>query len=289
MTHHLSARISIRVAALAAALAAVIALAAFAAGLLNVEAQEVDDKPAVPAMISEPAHEEQPTKLTIEGAASRSVSHDGVVARFTISVLAPSVLEAADQGNQAVEAIRDAVDEHCTPGEPDNADHTAPPTCISPEGLRTTSIRIDEEFDWTERGRISKGFKYEYSLQIALRGTGFAGDIVDIVIRSGGDPVRFDSIRFTASRTAEMQRAALLDALDDAQATAESIVKHKGYEIVRIVEITPQGGFAATSSRDSFEQAEFAMADESFTDTPVFGGTDTITSRVQVIYEIRPQ
>lgn len=289
MTHTMSSRVSIRAVTLAAALAAIAIMLAFATGLLTVGAQEVEDNPAVPALISEPAQDEEPTMLTIEGTASRSVAHDGVLARFTVSVLDDSVLKAAEQGNQAVEAIRDAIDEHCTPGEPDNADHTAPPTCISPEGLNTTGINIREEFDWTDAGRVSTGFRYEYSLQIALRGTGFGGKIVDLVIRSGGDHVRFDSIRFTASRTAEAQRMALLDAIDDAQATAASITEHMGYEIVRVVEVTPQGGFAATSSRDSFEQAEFAMADDSYTETPVFGGTDSVTARVQVIYEIRPQ
>ena len=289
MTHTLSSRISIRAAALAAALAAVVALAAFAAGLFNVSAQEPDDDPAVPALISEPAAgSEQLTRLTIEGAASRSVTHDGVVAEFTISVLAPTVLEAAEQGNQAVDAISDAVNEQCTPGEPDGADHTAPPTCISPEGLQTTSINIREEFDWTDSGRVSTGFRYDNSLQIALRGTGFAGGIVDLVTRSGGDHVRFDSIRFTASRTAEQQRLALLDAIDDAQATAASITEHMGYEIVRIVEIQPPAaGFAPF--RGEVEFVEHAMADDSFTPTPVFGGSQTVSSTVQIVYEIQPQ
>ncbi len=288
MTHTMSSRVSIRAVTLAAALAAITIMLAFATGLLNVGAQEVEDNPAVPALISEPAQDEEPTRLTIEGAASRSVAHDGVLARFTVSVLDDSVLEAAEQGNQAVEAIRDAINEHCTPGEPDNADHTAPPTCISPEGLTTTGISIHEEFDWTDSGRVSTGFRYDYSLQIALRGTGFGGKIVDLVIHAGGEHVRFDRFSFTASRTAEEQRLALLDAIDDAQATAASITEHMGYEIVRIVEIQPPAA-GWTSYRGEVEFAEEAMADDSFTPTPVFGGSETVTSNVQIVYEIRPQ
>ncbi len=254
-------------------------------GLLSVSAQS-DEQTATIAL--EPAKPASTTTLVVDGAGSRSVSHDGVVGRFSISVLRPSILEAVSVGNTAVTAIRDSVEENCTPGEPDNADHTAPPTCISPNGLQTTSINIHEEFDWTEEGRVSKGFRYENRLSIALRGTGFAGGLVDLVIKAGGDVVRFDGLSFTSSRRAETQKLALLDAIDDAQETADLMVDHMGYEIVRIVEITPP---SATGSFRSYEvEAEqAAMADDGgFVPTPVFGGSETVTESVRIVFEIRP-
>ena len=254
-------------------------------GLLSVSGQS-DEQAATIAL--EPAMPASTTTLVVDGAGSRSVAHDGTVGRFTISVLRPSVLEAVSAGNIAVTAIRDSVEETCTPGEPDNADHTAPPTCISPNGLQTTSINIHEEFDWTEEGRVSKGFRYENRLSIALRGTGFAGGLVDLVIKAGGDVVRFDGLSFTSSRRAETQKLALLDAIDDARETADLMVDHMGYEIVRIVEITPP---SATGSFRSYEvEAEqAAMADDGgFVPTPVFGGSETVTESVRIVFEIRP-
>lgn len=227
----------------------------------------------------------EPTILTVEGAASRSVSHDGTVGRFTISVLRPTLLEAASAGNVAANAIADSVAEHCTKEEPEDADHTAEPSCISPNGLETTRIRIHEKFDWTEQGRVSQGFRYENGLSIAIRGTGFAGGLVDLVIRAGGDLVRFDGLDFTTSQRAEIERLALLDAIDDAQATATAIAAHMGYEIVRVVELSPLGSLTAAQV---FEEAEAAMADDGFEPTPVFGGMESITSRVRMVFELRP-
>ena len=126
------------------------------------------------------------TKLTVEGVASRSVSYDGAIGRFTISVLRPTIREAVSDGNTAARAIADSVAEQCTEDEPEDADHTADPTRISPSGLQTTQIRIQEEFNWTEQGRESQGFRYENGLSIAIRGTGFAGGLVDLVIAAGG-------------------------------------------------------------------------------------------------------
>ncbi len=253
-------------------------------GLLSVRAQS-DEQTAVTAL--ETAKPASTTTLVVEGAGSRSVSHDGTVGRFTVSVLRPSVLEAVSVGNVAVTAIRDSVAENCTPGE-ENADHTAPPTCISPNGLQTTSINIHEEYDWTEEGRVSNGFRYENRLSLALRGTGFAGGLVDLVIKAGGDVVRFDGLSFTPSRRAETQKLALLDAIDDAQETADLMVDHMGYEIVRIVEITQPGEVAGFRAYE-FEAEQAAMADDGgFVPTPVFGGSEPVTEIVRIVFEIRP-
>ena len=229
--------------------------------------------------------EPEPTILTVEGAASRSVSYDGTVGRFTISVLRPTVLEAVSAGNVAANAIADSVAEHCTKEEPEDAEDTAEPSCVSPNGLQTTRIRIHEEFDWTEQGRVSQGFRYENGLSIAIRGTEFAGGLVDLVIRAGGDLVRFDGLDFTTSQRAEVERLALLDAIDDAQATAAAIAAHMGYEIVRVVELSPLGSLTAARV---YEEAEELAADAGFEPTPVFGGMESITSRVRMVFELRP-
>ncbi len=231
----------------------------------------------------ESASTEELTELEVEGVGSRSVSYDGATARFTVSVLRDSVITAVSEGNKTLTAIAAEVEKRCTEDEPEDADHTAAPTCISPSGLQTVGIRIHEEFDWAEQGRVSRGFRYENQLSIAIRGTGFAGGLVDLVISSGGDNVRFDAITFTTSGRAEYQRLALLDAVDDARATAQAIADHMEYEIARIVRVEPATGFDGEISR-----IETMAADAESVPTPVFAGTELITSRVTMVFELRP-
>ena len=263
-----------------------LAILALAASLLTIGVLSVGAEPNEKKNRDTTVVVEEPlTRLTIEGAASRSVSYDGTVGSFTISVLRPTVLEAVSSGNTAAKAIADAVAEGCVTEEPEGAEASDEPTCISANGLQTTRIRIYEEYDWTEQGRISQGFRYENGLSIAIQGTDFAGGLVDLVIEAGGDNVRFDGLDFTASQRAEVERLALLDAIDDTQATADAIAGHMGYEIVRIVELSPQGSLTANRVH---EEAAQATADSSFEPTPVFGGSESITSRVQMIFELRP-
>ena len=167
-----------------------------------------------------------------------------------MSLVRDSALEARQAGALVVDAIDDAVAQNCTPGEPENADHTAPPTCISPDGLQTVGFRLGQQWDWTEEGRVLVGWEYEYSLQIAIRGTGFSGGLVDLLIVAGErQPALRRPLISPPSRRAEAERLALLDAIDDAQATANSIADHMGYEIARIVELTPIGAPSAYPRR----------------------------------------
>ncbi len=228
------------------------------------------------------------TELTVDGIGSRSVNYDGAIGRFTVSVLRDSLIKAVSDGNKTVQAIADEVAEKCTEGEPEDADHTTPPTCISPGGLQTVGIRIQEEFDWTEQGRVSQGFLYENRLTIGIRGTGFAGGLVDMVITAGGDNVRFQGLDFTVSRRAEFERLALLDAIDDARATAQAIADHMGFEIVRIAKMMPGSAYDPYGDSERFAAAESALDDSGSVPTPVFGGAETVTSRITMVFEIRP-
>ncbi|MCY3922431.1 MAG: SIMPL domain-containing protein [Chloroflexi bacterium] len=262
---------------LAAALLALGALFALTVSS-TVNAEDVAEK-----KISEEVREwpdKQPlTTLTIEGAASRSVQRDGTLARFSITVLDKSVREAVSTGNSALVDVRTALQMGCNDDDPEQL-------CVPNDQLQTTAIRINEQFDWTEQGRVSLGFEYRNSLVARIDGVDKAGLLIDTILNAGGDHVRFDGLDFTASGRAEAERLALLDAIDDAVATANSIAEHMRYEIVRVVELNPVGNL--TAARATLESEEAAMADGSFEPTPVFGGTESVTARVQIVFELRP-
>jgi len=236
--------------------------------------------------VSDATAEPDTTILSVQGSATRNLKYNLTVGRFTVSVLRDSVLSAVNVGNTATQAIADAVGTTCSNQAPQNFDINSADTCVSPQGLQTTQIRIYEEYSWTEQGRTSQGFRYENGLSIAVRGTAFAGGLIAMVVKAGGDHVRFDGIDFVASNRARVQDRALLAAIDDANATADSIADHMGYEIVRIVEINPLSTGAFASYRA--EETAVAMSDSAeYVPTPVFGGNDTVTATITIIYELR--
>ena len=246
-------------------------------GLLSVSAQSDEQTAKIALEPAKPAS----TTLVVSGTGSRSVERDGTIARFSINVLDPSAAKAASTGNNALVNVKTALEMGCNDDNPDQL-------CVSGNHLQTISIRIYEDFDWIEGQRTSLGFRYVNSVQARMEGVEQAGLLIDAIIQAGGDHVRLDDLSFTSSRRAETQKLALLDAIDDAQETADLMVDHMGYEIVRIVEITPPsatGSFRAYG--EEVEQA--AMADDAgFVPTPVFGGSETVTESVRIVFEIRP-
>ena len=233
----------------------------------------------------EAAAAEPATRLTVEGAASRRVFVDGTLARFTVSALMPTVQEAAQLGNAAVQQIADEVTAHCAWTLPQGENRDTVTTCVLGNGLQSEGLRISEEFDWTEEGRVSQGFRYEHRLRIDILGTEAAGELVDLVIAAGGDQVRLDGIEFTRSRLAAEARFALLVAIQDAQATADLIAELLNYEIVRIVEIRPLGSRIAI---DELPTTVMQPGESDFVPTAVFGGAASVTARVELTFELRP-
>ena len=231
-----------------------------------------------------PAQGDSTTILTVQGTASRSASYDGAVARFSVRVLRDSILAAVSDGNAAVASIASAVEARCTSAAMSAADGSTVDACVSAQGLQTLGIRIEEEFDYTDQGRISEGFLYENRLSIAIEGTEFAGGLVDLVIGAGGEQVRFEGLGFTTSQRSEIERLALLDAIDSARLTARTIADHMGYEIVRIVELNPRESYQVELESGRAEAVPAAAAP-----TRVFAGQAVITSRVSLTFELRPR
>ena len=108
------------------------------------------------------------------------------------------------------------------------------------------------------------------------------------MITAGGDNVRFQGLDFTVSRRAEFERLALLDAIDDARATAQAIADHMGFEIVRIARMMPGSGYDPYGDSERLAAAESALDDSGSVPTPVFGGSETVVSRITMVFEIRP-
>ena len=204
--------------------------------------------------------------------------------RFSVRVLRDSIIAAVSDGNAAVASVAAAVEARCTPAALTADDGSTADACVSPQGLQTLGIRIEEEFDYTDQGRISKGFLYENRLSIAIEGTEFAGGLVDLVIGAGGDLVRFEGLGFTTSQRAEIERLALLDAIDSARLTARAIADHMGYEIVRIVELNPRESYQV-----ELESGRDVPAAAAPVPTQVFAGQAVITSRVSLTFELRPR
>lgn len=252
----------------AAALAALAALGiALIAALLTLGGAQADGH----AEDEGAAYEAATTTISVQGSASRSLTTDETVIEFGVSALAEQATGAVQQAELALAAVTTRL------SWMGGVDH---------EQLFTRNVSLREEYDWTDEGRVLRGYRYTHSLSLKVEGTDGAGTVIDAIVRAGEGKVSINNVSFTASNRAATERAVLLAAVRDARATAEAIAAEIGKEVVDTLEVRITSSLSPVGVVE--EQAEAATADDgAFSAPQLRGGQEDVSVAVQVVFAAR--
>ena len=229
------------------ALALMIAIAVAAWSLAGAQAQE----PEPPELA---AVETGTTTLTVQGTATQALTPDQTTIRFEVNALDESALVAVRDGGRTLRIIAwrlrvSGVDE---------------------DQLHTQRVSLRQEFDWTEQGRVSLGFRYSQSLTLQVDGTDRAGQLIDRIVSAGGDSVSINSVSFSASGRADAERDVLLAAMADARATADAMAAQIGKEIFDTIEVTVASALSPVTFAGEAQEEEAEYASDSAAATARF-------------------
>ena len=216
------------------------------------------------------AEPESKTTITVTGAASRSLTTDQTTIDFTVSALAEGAQTAVQRAETALAAITTRL------RWMSGVDH---------EKIFTRNVSLREEFDWTEQGRISRGFRYGHLLTLRIEGTDSAGAVIDAIVGAGEGAVEINNVSFSTSTRAAVERQVLLAAISDARATADAIAAELGKTIIDTIEITVVNPLSPIEVE---ERAEAATADEGYTAAPqIRGGQESVSVSVRAAFTAR--
>ena len=214
----------------AAGLALMTAIAVAVWSFGGAQAQEVEQtEPAVVATGT--------TMLTVRGIATRALTPDRTTIQFEVSALDETAQNAVRAGDRALRKIASRLRAYR----------------VSDDQLHTQRVSLREEYDWTEQGRVSLGFRYSQSLTLQVEGTDRAGQLIDRIVSAGDGAVSINSVSFSASGRAEAEREVLLAAMDDARATADAMAAQIGKEIVDTIEVTVASNLSPVATVESEE------------------------------------
>ena len=216
------------------------------------------------------AYEAATTTISVQGSASRSLTTDETVIEFGVSALAEQATGAVQQAELALAAVTTRL------SWMGGVDH---------EQLFTRNVSLREEYDWTDEGRVLRGYRYTHSLSLKVEGTDGAGAVIDAIVRAGEGKVSINNVSFTASNRAATERAVLLAAVRDARATAEAIAAEIGKEVVDTLEVRITSSLSPVGVVE--EQAEAATADGDFSAPQLRGGQEDVSVAVQVVFAAR--
>lgn len=149
--------------------------------------------------------------------------------------------------------------------------------------ISTSGYQLSPIYEYNESTRRSVLTGYSASNQVVVetKNLNELGNLIDSTTQVGAN--RIDSITFGTDKKDEYRRQALVEAVKDAKATADTVANASGVKILRILRISPSYESPIPVYRD-FVQAKGAALES--VATPIEAGELTVSANVSIIFEI---
>lgn len=155
---------------------------------------------------------------------------------------------------------------------------------ISRADISTENFRVYEEFDWSEDGRKSLGFKTVNNLKIKTSDFMLTGKIVDAAVEDGG-VINYINFELDEETEKELKKQALEEAGRDARDKAEALVKGVDGKLGKIVSVSESGyGYRPYPM---FEKSMGGRALEEAVSTDIVPKELEVSANVQVVFELK--
>lgn len=203
--------------------------------------------------------------LTVTGKGEMSASPDVAYLNLAVETMAKNasqaVKENAEKTNSVMEAIKAKL------GENDK---------VSTAGYNLSPVH--EYNNQTNKSEF-KGYRASNQIVVEVHNLKQIGAIIDSTAEAGLNNI--SGLRFDTTKSAELRKKALSEAVGDAKATAEVLAQAAGVKITRILQLSPSYDYPVPVYGD------YAMAKEAAAaPTPIEPGDLTISATVNIVFEI---
>ena len=207
--------------------------------------------------------------IHVTGSGSVTGEPDIATLNLGVSVEKKSVEEAREAAASAMTAVMESLTTNN----------------IAEKDIQTEHFSIYPRYDYTEEGRVLRGYSVNNSVSVKVRELGSLNDVIDAAVAAGGDIIVVDSIQFMIEDPTPLQVQARALAVKNAEAKARTLAEASGVTLGRPTSIT-ETSYAAVPPIAYAEAADFALDDGARSSTPIEAGELTVTINVTVTYEI---
>ena len=155
---------------------------------------------------------------------------------------------------------------------------------IAENDIQTENFSIYPQYDYTEEGRVLRGYRVNNTVNTKVRELDNLSDIIDDATAAGGDIIVVNSIQFMIEDPTPLQAQARALAVKNAEVKAQTLAEAGGVTLGKPITIT-ETSYAAGPPIAYAEAAGFGD-DSARTPTPIQAGELTVTINVSVVYEI---
>jgi len=150
---------------------------------------------------------------------------------------------------------------------------------VAEADLRTAGFNVAPVFDVPKQPRTSPrivAYQVGNTVSALVRDPGRLGDVLDALMRGGANSL--NGVYFSVARNDELQDRLRVEAVKDARCKALQMAEAAGATLGPVLTESGRGGLPLPVAR---MQAEAAMA------VPVAAGSETLSTTVQVTFELR--
>ncbi len=206
--------------------------------------------------------------LTVNGKGEMSAAPDVAYINLAVETTAKSasqaVKENAEKTNSVIEAIKAKL------GENDK---------VSTAGYNLSPIY---EYNNQTNNSEFKGYRASNQIVVEVHNLKQIGAIIDATAEAGLNNIQ--GLRFDTTKSAELRKKALAEAVKDAKATADVLAQAAGVKITRILQLSPSYDYPVPVYRDYAMSAKEGAAPPP--PTPIEPGELTINATVNIVFEI---
>jgi uncharacterized protein YggE len=207
---------------------------------------------------------QNPRQVTVVGAGQVQGAPDTLTADVGIEFIASDVTTAMNQTNERQQAVIDALVD----------------AGVERKDISTTQVSLQPQHANSDGSPPTiAGYRASNSIQVMIRELDSASRVLAIIVNTGGDATRINSVSYSIEDDSQLVRDARTRAFDDAKDRAEQYAQLSGLQLGRVISIDESPNGTPPSSTPA-TRAPMAA------DVPVEPGQQTVSFSVTAAWEL---
>jgi uncharacterized protein YggE len=204
--------------------------------------------------------------ISLSGAGSASAQADQAKVNLGVQITMESARDAIGENANLMSEVIEAVKS----------------LGVSEDDIITTSYSVYPQYDWTDEGRIFKGFTVTNLVQVTVKDLEIVGDVIDAAAEAGANQINGINFELSDAKREELKSNAYIAALSDAEDKGQLIADTLKLSIIGVQSVT-ESSYVPVRTYEFVEEAGADFA-RSYAPTPVLSGELAVTVNVHIVF-----
>ncbi|TSC95446.1 MAG: hypothetical protein Athens101410_505 [Parcubacteria group bacterium Athens1014_10] len=212
--------------------------------------------------IQEPAH-----ILTVSAEGKVRMVPDLAIIQAGVETIKPTASESQKENAQKMNAVINVIKNKG----------------VEKEDIQTTNYNLQALYDWTEKGRVFKGYQTTQNVTVRIKELDKIGEILEAVNTAGANQI--GGIQFTFDDPENFKKQASQQAITRAKERADVLAQSAGIKLGKLISLSEYSYEAIPSAYYALDKE--GMGGGAETTPNIEAGESEITAQVTLIFEIK--